>query len=109
MTWRLAARFADKLNLDALAPPAVPEALPVIRARCQEIGRDPATLPVSAHLWGPAMDVDPGPSRQRRLREYPDLGLERVIVQGFAAVKDPGILESLIDDCAAADLLTPGA
>ena len=34
-------------------------ALPVIRARCEEIGRDPATLPVSVHLWGPAIDLAP--------------------------------------------------
>jgi F420-dependent oxidoreductase-like protein len=106
VTWRLAARFADKLNLDALPPAAVEEALPVIAARCKEIDRDPATLQVSVHLWGPAMDgAAPGPARQQRLREYADLGLERVIVQGFAAVKDPDQLESLIDDCAAAELL----
>jgi alkanesulfonate monooxygenase SsuD/methylene tetrahydromethanopterin reductase-like flavin-dependent oxidoreductase (luciferase family) len=106
VTWRLAARFADTLNLDALPPTAVAEALPVIAARCKEVDRDPATLPVSVHLWGPAMDgAPPGSARRQRLREYADLGLERVIVQGFAAVKDPDDLESLIDDCAAAELL----
>ena len=106
VTWRLAARYADSLNLDALPPAAVADALPLIASRCTEIGRDPATLPVSAHLWGPAIDdVAPGVPRQRRLREYADLGLERVIVQGFAAVTKPDHLESLIDDCAAADLL----
>ena len=106
VTWRLAARYADALNLDALPPAAVADALPVIASRCTEIGRDPATLPVSAHLWGAAIDdVAPGVARQRRLREYADLGLERVVVQGFAAVTEPDHLESLIDDCAAADLL----
>jgi alkanesulfonate monooxygenase SsuD/methylene tetrahydromethanopterin reductase-like flavin-dependent oxidoreductase (luciferase family) len=108
VTWRLAARFADKLNLDALPPAAVAEALPVIASRCKEVERDPATLPVSAHLWGPAMDgAAPGAPRQRRLQEYADLGLERVIVQGYAAVQDPDHLESLIDDCGAAGLLAP--
>jgi F420-dependent oxidoreductase-like protein len=107
VTWRLAARYADKLNLDALPPAAVAEALPVIAARCEEVDRDPATLPVSVHLWGQAMHgAAPGPARQRRLREYAELGLERVIVQGFAAVTDPDHLESLIDDCGAARLLT---
>jgi alkanesulfonate monooxygenase SsuD/methylene tetrahydromethanopterin reductase-like flavin-dependent oxidoreductase (luciferase family) len=105
VTWRLAARFADKLNLDALAPKAVADALPVIAARCTEVDRDPATLPVSVHLWGAAIDVSAGAARERRLRDYADLGLERVIVQGFAAVNDPDQLASLIDDCAAADLL----
>ena len=51
VTWRLAARYADELNLDGLTPAEVAEALPVIAARCEEIGRDPATLPVSVHVW----------------------------------------------------------
>jgi alkanesulfonate monooxygenase SsuD/methylene tetrahydromethanopterin reductase-like flavin-dependent oxidoreductase (luciferase family) len=106
VTWRLAASFADKLNLDAMAPTEVARALPVIASRCAEVGRDPTTLPVSVHLWGPAMDgVVSGASRQRRLAEYAELGVERVIVQGFAAVKDPNALESLIDDCGEVGLL----
>jgi Luciferase-like monooxygenase len=51
VTWRLAACFADELFLDAPPPQAVARALPVIRARCQEIGRDPADLRVAVHLW----------------------------------------------------------
>ena len=51
VTWRLAARFADELNLDGLTPGEVVEALPVIAQRCEEIGRDPATLKVSVHTW----------------------------------------------------------
>ena len=49
VTWRLAARFADELNLDALPPADVERALPVIRSRCEEIGRDPA----HARVLGP--------------------------------------------------------
>ena len=52
VTWRLAARHADELNLDGMSPDEVAEALPVIRSRCEEIGRDPATPPVSVHVWG---------------------------------------------------------
>jgi alkanesulfonate monooxygenase SsuD/methylene tetrahydromethanopterin reductase-like flavin-dependent oxidoreductase (luciferase family) len=105
VTWRLAARFADELNLDALMPAAVEAALPVIRSRCEEIGRDPDTLRVAVHVWGEAGDVAPGAQRQQRLKEYADLGLSRVILQGFGAVTDPGILESTADDCAAVGLL----
>src|SRR6185436_18457949 len=47
VTWRLAARFADELNLDGLEPAEVEEALPTIRRRCEEVGRDPSTLRVS--------------------------------------------------------------
>ena len=109
VTWRLAARFADKLNLDALPPEAVADALRVIRTRCDEVDRDPATLPVSVHLWGAAMDVAPGPARRQRLEEYAALDLERVIVQGFAAVQQPESLEALIEDCEAVGLLNSGA
>ena len=37
VTWRLAARHADELNLDGMSPADVTEALPVIRARCEEV------------------------------------------------------------------------
>ncbi len=106
VTWRLAARFADELNLDALTPSAVADALPVIRERCEEIGRDPASLRVSVHLWGLPMEVEPGSERVERLLAYRALGVERVIVQGFVGVSDPVALESLFDDCRTAGLLT---
>jgi alkanesulfonate monooxygenase SsuD/methylene tetrahydromethanopterin reductase-like flavin-dependent oxidoreductase (luciferase family) len=105
VTWRLAARFADELNLDALTPTEVSHALPIIRQRCVEQGRDPATLRVSVHLWGAAVDVLPGTERQERLLAYAELGLARAIVQGFPGVQDPATLDSLISDCAEAGLL----
>jgi len=105
VTWRLAARFADELNLDALTPAAVAGALPIIRQRCEEIGRDPGSLDVSVHIWGEAGAVEAGQQRRERLLEYAELGLARAIVQGFPGVKEPALLESLIDDCAAAGML----
>jgi len=51
VTWGLAARYATELNLDAVAPGRLPEALATIRQRCEEVGRDPDTLRVSVHLW----------------------------------------------------------
>jgi alkanesulfonate monooxygenase SsuD/methylene tetrahydromethanopterin reductase-like flavin-dependent oxidoreductase (luciferase family) len=51
VTWGLAARYADEVNLDSLAPGKLPEALATIRQRCEEIDRDPGTLRVSVHLW----------------------------------------------------------
>src|SRR6478672_2714984 len=51
VTWRLAAKYADELNVDGMEPADVAEALPVIRARCEEIGRDPDTLALSVHIW----------------------------------------------------------
>jgi alkanesulfonate monooxygenase SsuD/methylene tetrahydromethanopterin reductase-like flavin-dependent oxidoreductase (luciferase family) len=106
VTWRLAARFADELNLDALMPAEVEQALPVIASRCEEIGRDPSTLRVSVHIWG-RPDAPAGAARRDRLRAYADLGVARVMVQGFAAVGDPGHLERVAEDCAAVGLLEP--
>ena len=87
VTWRLAARYADELNLDGMDPAAVARALPVIRARCEEIGRDPASLKVSVHTWY----EDPGVSGAGRERQdlfaaYAELGLSRVqsYVDGLA-------------------------
>jgi len=105
VTWRLAARFADELNLDALTPGQVEAALPVIADRCREVGRDPSTLPVSVHIWGEAGNVEPGAARRERYLEYREVGVDRVIVQGFPGVTRPDILETLIEDCAGAGLL----
>ncbi len=104
VTWRLAARFADELNLDALPPSAVEAALPVIAQRCEEVGRDPGTLRVSVHVWGEA-DAAPGAARRQRLRDYASLGLARAIVQGFAGAGGVSVLEPLAEDCAAVGML----
>jgi alkanesulfonate monooxygenase SsuD/methylene tetrahydromethanopterin reductase-like flavin-dependent oxidoreductase (luciferase family) len=105
VTWRLAARFADELNLDALMPPQVREALPTIRDRCEEIGRDPSSLKVSVYLWGPAADVRPGSERVDRLLEYAETGIDLAIVQGFMGTIDPAALDALIEDCQTTGLL----
>lgn len=105
VTWRLAARFAAELNLDAQMPAQVAAALPVIRERCEEIGRDPASLKVSVYMWGPPADVRPGAERVDRLLEFADTGLDMVIVQGFYGTVDPAALDAMIEDCQATGLL----
>ena len=104
-TWRLAARFADELNLDALPPAAVADALPVIHERCREVDRDRASLRVSVHIWGEAA-APPGQARRDRLREYEDLGVDRVMLQGFGAVSDDGLLEAIAEDCLFAGMIS---
>ena len=80
VTWRLAARYADELNLDGMSPEEVREALPTIRSRCEEIDRDPDSLAVSVHVWwGTAEWREAGEARQELLRAYADLGVSRVI------------------------------
>jgi F420-dependent oxidoreductase-like protein len=91
VTWRLAARYADELNVDAMSPDDLRDALPVIRQRCEEIGRDPSTLAISVHIWRK--------DEERNLREplgellpaYAALGVGRVmaLLPGIENSDDP--------------------
>jgi F420-dependent oxidoreductase-like protein len=101
VTWRLAARHADELNLDGMSPADVAEALPVVHARCEEIGRDPATLQISVHVWG--RDIgEQGRARIDRLASYREAGVSRVMGLLRASAKSDEALESLAEDARAA-------
>jgi F420-dependent oxidoreductase-like protein len=97
VTWRLAARHADELNVDGLDPAEVRDALPVIRARCEEIDRDPASLAVSVHLWASMLE-DSGARRVDRLAGYAELGVSRVMGLIRAAVDTDEALGSFVAD-----------
>src|SRR5262245_9920168 len=101
VTWRLAARHADELNLDGLTPDEVREALPVIGARCEEIGRDPATLPVSVHIWTETMRRT-GPARSDLFAGFREAGVRRVMALVQDSVRTDEALESLAADAHAA-------
>lgn len=101
VTFRLAARFADELNLDGLTPVQVAAVLPTIWQRCDEAGRDPATLRVSVHLWGDVV-ADEGSVRATRLAAYRDLGVSRVVAQLHAATTDLSVLDRFRADAVAA-------
>jgi F420-dependent oxidoreductase-like protein len=103
VTWRLAARYADELNLDGLTPDEVGEALPTIRARCEEIGRDPATLPVSVHVWHENV-AEPGAARSDMLAEYAQLGLSRVIALIKASATSDEALPAWAEDARGAGI-----
>ena len=105
VTWRLAARHADELNVDGMSPQEVREALPTIRARCEEIGRDPDDLRLSVHIWwGDKAWRRPGESRQELLREYAKAGVDRVmgLLQESAGSDEP--LVTLAQDARAAGM-----
>ncbi len=109
VTWRIAARFADELNLDGLSPADLRAALPVIRSRCEEIDRDPATLRVSLHAWWGDDDWrTPGDRRIAYLGELADLGLHRVmgLLQASAQSDEP--LEALAEDARASGVRLEG-
>jgi F420-dependent oxidoreductase-like protein len=78
VTWRLAARFADELNLVFMSPDEIGGARPIIAARCEEAGRDPATLRLSVY----ASDEDmrkPGAERIDMIGRYAQAGLDRLV------------------------------
>ncbi len=96
VTWRLAARYADELNLDATPPDELPEAMEVIRARCEEIGRDPATLRVSVHIWWEHLDA--APSRADLIRAYRDAGVSRVMTLVRKSAQDVDAIDAFAAD-----------
>ena len=103
VTWRLAARFADELNLDGMSPDEVAEALPVIRGRCEEIGRDPASLRVSVHTWYASPGVStPGQERVDLYAAYRELGVDRVQSYIDGLVDGPEVVETFAEDVRAA-------
>ena len=101
VTWRLAARFADELNLNWLTPDEIREAKPVIASRCEEIGRDPATLRLSVNISRYVLG-EPGAARVDLLSAYREVGVDRVmgLIQECAVSDEP--LESLAADARAA-------
>jgi F420-dependent oxidoreductase-like protein len=103
VTWRLAARFADELNLDGLTPDETAEALPVIASRCEEIGRDPASLAVSVHLWWEDWR-EAGQARTDLLAAYRELGISRIMGMARDCVHGDDALESLVEDATAAGI-----
>ena len=105
VTWRLAARYADELNVDGLSPDELRESLPTIRARCEEIDRDPDSLAVSVHVWwGTAGWRSRGEARQQLLAAYADLGVSRVIGLLQASADEDDAIDGLAADAQAAGL-----
>ena len=103
VTWRLASRHADELNLDGMTPEEVTKALPVVRSRCDEIGRDPATLRLSVHAWQ-EHTRDSGPKRVDLFRRYAGTGIDRIMTLVRASATSDDALEKLAEDALAAGL-----
>jgi F420-dependent oxidoreductase-like protein len=109
VTWRIAARLADEINVDGMpADELRNEAIPLIRQRCEEIGRDPATLTVSAHIWWEQLDA--APDRAAFLAAYREAGASRVMTLVRAAADDADEIDRFRDDAVAAGAeLAPGS
>ena len=73
-----AIKFADELNYVFLDASEIAERMASVRQRCEEEGRDPATLRFSLY----ARDEDMRDAGQRRvdlIREFVDIGLDRLV------------------------------
>jgi alkanesulfonate monooxygenase SsuD/methylene tetrahydromethanopterin reductase-like flavin-dependent oxidoreductase (luciferase family) len=79
VTWRLAAKYADELNVDAMPPDELREAMPLIRERCAEAGRDPDSLTVSVHMWRKDEERNRREPLPELIAAYADVGVSRVI------------------------------
>jgi alkanesulfonate monooxygenase SsuD/methylene tetrahydromethanopterin reductase-like flavin-dependent oxidoreductase (luciferase family) len=100
VTWRLAARYADELNLDGMSPDEVTRAMSTINARCEEIGRDPASLRVSVHVWWESLRTA-GQQRVDMVGEYSRAGISRVIALIRDSVDSDEALAHWADDARA--------
>ena len=101
VTWRLAARHADELNLDWLGPDEVREAQPVIASRCEEIGRDPTTLRLSVNIGRDEIKTA-GAARVELLAGYREVGVARVMTLLQESATSDAALELLAADARAA-------
>ncbi len=127
VTFRLAARYCDEVNIDA-APDEMADAIAAVRGRCEEIGRDPASLMIvggTNPAWPypglktigrqrmmrqedvPAImsaDFSTLTSRSEEFAHWVELGLDRIIcgVPGLVD-SDEGVYE-LIDDVRSAGI-----
>jgi F420-dependent oxidoreductase-like protein len=73
-----AVRFADELNFVFIEPDDIAERMIDVRRRCEEAGRDPATLRFSLYERDERMR-DAGPARVDRLGRFVEIGLDRLV------------------------------
>jgi F420-dependent oxidoreductase-like protein len=78
VTMRLAARFADELNLVFKPLDEIPALMAIARQRCEEIDRDPATLRLSMYVADPEVK-EPGQRRVDTIGRLAEMGLDRLV------------------------------
>ncbi|EFV12978.2 LLM class F420-dependent oxidoreductase [Segniliparus rugosus] len=74
-TFRLAAKYADHLNIVGTSPGELPRKLDVLAERCAEIGRDPATLATSTMICV-GVSEDGERARQSQREHFAKLGVD---------------------------------
>jgi F420-dependent oxidoreductase-like protein len=98
-----AVRYAEELNLVFLGPDELPARMTAIRARCEQEGRDPATLRVSLYCRDDAMR-EAGPERVDYLARLGAIGLDRLIAFPTRWAPTAEAQAAFADDCQAAGL-----
>jgi alkanesulfonate monooxygenase SsuD/methylene tetrahydromethanopterin reductase-like flavin-dependent oxidoreductase (luciferase family) len=125
VTFRLAARYADEVNVDVM-PADLVEHRDVLHARCAEIGRDPSTIRVAAGLnpcWPyrdvtvtgrqrmmeqadvPSimnMNVADAESRVAEIARWRELGLDRLVCAAPGVADTDESLHELVEHLAQA-------
>ena len=103
-----AIRFADELNYVFLEPDVIRERIADVRARCEEEGRDPATLRFSQYVRDE--DVrDAGQARVDLIGRLAEVGLDRLVA--FPTRWSPTVeaQAAFAEDCRAAGVELAGA
>jgi len=103
-----AIRFADELNYVFLEPDVIRERMADVRARCEEEGRDPATLRFSQYVRDE--DVrDAGQKRVDLIGRLAEVGLDRLVA--FPTRWSPTVeaQAAFAEDCRAAGVELAGA
>jgi F420-dependent oxidoreductase-like protein len=104
VTMRLAARFADELNLVFRPLAELGGLMALARQRCEEIDRDPASLRLS--LYVADTEVREGGSRRvDLLGKLAETGLDRAVAFPLRYGANAETLEAFAADCRAAGLL----
>jgi F420-dependent oxidoreductase-like protein len=103
VTMRIAVTFADELNLVYIGPERTAELMALARQRCEEAGRDPATLKVSLYTSDDHIR-EPGEPTIDLLGTLQDLGLSRVVCFPGRWSTELEAQERFAEDCRAAGL-----
>jgi F420-dependent oxidoreductase-like protein len=100
----LAVRFADELNFVFLRPADVVERMAEVRARCERVGRDPASLRFSLYVRDEAIRA-PGQARVDTLAVFAATGLARIVCFPTRWGPTEETQARFAEDCRAAGLL----
>ena len=103
-----AIRFADELNYVFLDPAEIAQRMVDVRRRCEDEGRDPATLRFSLYV----RDEDvrqPGPSRVDLIGRLAAVGLDRLVAFPTRWSPTAEAQAAFAEDCRAAGVELAGA